>query len=51
MVGIRSRVKASGCLTIVPDIVLALSLGAVSGDCVMYVLEVKFSTEPAATLK
>ena len=48
---IRSSVKASGCLTIVPDIVIALSFGPDSGDCILYGLEVKFGTEPTATLK
>ena len=51
MVAIRNRVKASGCLTVVPDIVLALSFGAVSGDCILYDLEVKFGPEPPRTLK
>jgi hypothetical protein len=51
MVAIRSRVKASGCLAIVTDIVLALSFGAVSGDCILNGLEVKFGTEPPGTLK
>ena len=51
MVAIRSRVKASSRLTIIPDIVLALSLGSISGDFLIYILEVKFSTEPSAPLK
>jgi len=51
VVAIRSRVKASSCLTIVPDIVIALSFGPISGDCILYGLEVKFSTEPSTALK
>ena len=51
VVAIRSRVKASSRLTIIPDIVLALSLGSISGDFLIYILEVKFSTEPSAALK
>ena len=51
MLAIRNRVKASGCLAIVTDIVLALSFGAVSGDCILYGLEVKFGAEPPGTLK
>lgn len=51
MVAIRSRVKASSRLTIVPDVVIALSFLPVSGDCILYGLEVKFGTEPSSTLK